>query len=75
MDAENTKPIELVEDFVKLKIFCQRHQDVVSEAQIRWLIFTGRADYFIRRLGGRRLLVSPKRFFEWINKNGEIKSV
>jgi hypothetical protein len=75
MGTENIKSIEPAEDFVKLKIFCQRHQDVVSEAQIRWLIFTGRADYFIRRLGARRLLVSPKRFFEWIEKNGEVKHV
>jgi len=75
MNLENSQSNQLIDDFVKLRIFCQRHQDVVSEGQIRWLIFTGRADYFIRRLGARRLLVSPKRFFEWIEKNGEVRNV
>ena len=62
------------EDYVKLKIFCKRYPDAVTEGQIRWLIFTGRADYFIRRLGGRRLLVSPKKFFEWVERNGGVKN-
>jgi hypothetical protein len=73
MSVENNNFPERVDDFVKLKVFCKRYPDVTTESQIRWLIFTGRADYFIRRLGARRLLVSPRRFFEWIEKNGEVK--
>ena len=73
MLLEQQKTEDRVEDFVKLKIFCQRYPDAVSEGQIRWLIFTDRAGYFTRRLGTRRWLISPSLFFEWIEKNGEVK--
>jgi hypothetical protein len=74
MFVENQKIEDRIDDFIKLKIFCQKYPEAVTEGQIRWLIFTGRADYFMRKLGARRWLISPRRFFEWIEKNGEVAS-
>lgn len=62
--------------FLTIKEFCQRYSSIISVGSLRWILFNSKfngADCFVRRLGKRKLLVSPQRFFSWLeqNKRGE----
>jgi len=62
---------EPLNDFMSLKEFCKKYSTLASMGRIRWLLFksseTG-ADFFVRRIG-RKILVSPTLFFQWIEEN------
>lgn len=66
------------DDFLTIKGFCQRYPSIISEGSLRWILFNSKfngSDIFVRRLGKRKLLVSPRLFFSWLesNKRGEVQ--
>ena len=64
---------QVPQEYLTLKDFCKRYASIVTEGSLRWLLFNARhnnADYFVRRLGKRKLLISPERFFQWLETNG-----
>ena len=65
-------------DYMTLKDFCDQHSSIISAGSLRWILYNSKfngADCFVRRLGKRKLLISPARFFSWLeaNKRGESK--
>ena len=62
--------MEVLDDFLSLQEFCEKYPQVASVGRLRWLLFraseTG-ANFFVRRIG-RKLMVSPRLFFEWLNQ-------
>jgi hypothetical protein len=72
-----TQKIEF-DDFLTIKDFCQKYPSIISEGSLRWILFNSkfnRSDCFVRRLGKRKLLISPQLFFSWLesNKRGEVQ--
>jgi hypothetical protein len=66
------------DEFLTIKDFCERYSSIVTLGSLRWILFNSSqngADCFVRRLGKRKLLISPKRFFTWVesNKRGGVK--
>ncbi len=65
-------------EFLTIKDFCNKYSSIITEGSLRWILFNSKfngADCFIRKIGKRRLLISPKLFFSWIesNKRGIVK--
>ena len=63
-------------DYMTIKDFCRRYSSIVTEGSLRWTLYNSKfngADYFVRKLGVRKLLISPQLFFEWVdcNKRGK----
>lgn len=59
-------------EFLTLKDFCKQYSSIVSEGSLRWILFNAPengADCFVRRLGKRKLLISPKEFLAWLESN------
>jgi hypothetical protein len=57
-------------DFLSIKDFCNRYASIITEGSLRWILFNSKfngANVFVRRLGRRKLVISPKLFFEWLN--------
>lgn len=64
------------EDWFTLESFVEKHFEIISMGGLRWILFKSEengSDYFVRKIGRRKLLVSEKRFFEWLEKNERIK--
>ena len=64
------------EEFLTVKDFCEKYSSIITVGSLRWILHNAKfngADCFVRRLGKRKLVVSPKRFFSWLesNKRGE----
>lgn len=62
------------QEYLTLKEFCKRYGNIVTEGSMRWLLFNSKqnhAEFFVRRLGKRKLLISPDLFFQWLDKNGK----
>lgn len=60
--------MEVLDDFVTLKKFCEKYPEVATIGRLRWLLFRAqetKADFFVRRVGSR-LLISPQLFFQWL---------
>lgn len=58
--------------FLTIKDFCQQYSSIVSVGSLRWILFNSKfngADCFVRRLGKRKLLISPRLFFSWLEEN------
>ena len=67
---------ETFNDYMTFRDFCKTHSSIISEGSLRWILFNSKfngADFFVRRLGKRKLLISPQRFFSWLEdcKRGE----
>ncbi len=63
---------EKVDDYLTVKDFCERYSSIVTEGSLRWILFNSGqngSDCFVRRLGRRKLLISPKLFFAWVESN------
>lgn len=63
-------------DYMTFKDFCDQYSSIISPGSLRWLLYNSKfngADCFVRRLGKRKLIISPQRFFAWLeaNKRGE----
>ena len=59
-------------EYMKLKDFCEAYSSIISEGGLRWILFNSKfngADSFVRRLGKRKLLISPTKFFDWLEQN------
>jgi len=59
-------------EFLTIKDFCERYSSIVTLGSLRWILFNSAqngADCFVRRLGKRKLLISPKKFFTWVESN------
>lgn len=60
------------DDYLTLKEFCNRYASIISLGSLRWILFNSKfngADCFVRRLGRRKLLISPQRFLSWVESN------
>ena len=65
MDRDNST------DYMTFKEFCKANSSIISEGGLRWILFNSKqngADCFVRRLGRRKLLISPQQFFSWLEK-------
>lgn len=65
----STPPIE---DYLTLKDFCKKYPSITNENALRWILFhspSNGSEFFVRRLGTRKLLISPTLFFEWIENS------
>jgi len=65
-------------EYLTIKDFCQRYASIISLGSLRWILFNSKfngADCFVRRIGQRKLLVSPRLFFSWLesNRRGAVK--
>lgn len=63
---------ENINEFLTLKDFCERYSSIISIGSLRWILYNSKinkADCFVRRIGKRRLLISPERFFAWVESN------
>ena len=65
-----------LQDYLTLKEFCEKYSSIITVGSLRWILHNAKfngSDCFVRRLGKRKLLVSPQRFFLWLesNKRGE----
>lgn len=61
-----------VKDYLFLNQFSEATG--ISKGQINWIIFNRKrngADHFLRRLGRKRWMASPARFYEWLEKEGK----
>jgi hypothetical protein len=59
-------------DYLTIKDFCRQYSSIISEGSLRWILFNSKfngADCFVRRLGKRRLLISPREFLTWLESN------
>jgi hypothetical protein len=59
-------------EYLTLKEFCERYSSIVSIGGLRWILFNAKfngADCFVRKLGRRKLLISPKLFLSWLESN------
>jgi hypothetical protein len=60
------------EEYLTIKDFCNRFSSIISIGSLRWILFNSKfngADSFVRRLGKKKLLISPNKFFLWIESN------
>ena len=67
---------EDLNDYLTVKDFCKQYSSIITVGGLRWILFnsaTNGSDCFVRRLGKRKLLVSPQRFLLWLeaNKRGD----
>lgn len=65
-----------ISEYLTPKNFCNRYSSIISLGGLRWILFNSKyngADCFVRRIGKRKLLISPPKFFTWLesNKRGE----
>ncbi|KKM02339.1 hypothetical protein LCGC14_1785410 [marine sediment metagenome] len=65
-------------DYLTIKDFCKQYSSIITLGGLRWILFNSKlngADSFVRRLGKRKLLISPQRFLHWLesNKRGDAK--
>lgn len=65
-------------DYLTIKDFCKQYSSIISVGSLRWILFNSKfngADCFVRRLGKRKLLVSPHLFLNWLesNKRGDVR--
>jgi len=70
--------MDQIDEYLTIKDFCNRYSSIITLGGLRWILFNSGqngADCFVRRLGQRKLLISPKKFFLWLesNKRGSIK--
>lgn len=59
-------------DYLTLKDFCRQYSAIISIGSLRWILFNSKfngADCFVRRLGRRKLLISPQLFLTWLESN------
>ena len=59
-------------EYLTLKEFCTRYSSIITIGGLRWILFNSKfngADCFVRRLGKRKLLISPQLFFSWLESN------
>ncbi len=59
-------------EWLKFEEFTKRVNGTISGSGLRHIIFNREengADYFLRKLGSKWLL-SPKKFYEWIDQKG-----
>ncbi|NGX38390.1 MAG: hypothetical protein K1000chlam2_01563 [Chlamydiae bacterium] len=59
------------DDFISIKEFCEKYP-TIKEGSLRWILFNSKfngADSFVRRLGKRRLVISPTLFFTWLEES------
>jgi hypothetical protein len=64
--------MEIQKEYLTLKEFCKKYSSIVTEGSLRWLLFNAKqnnADFFVRRLGKRKLLICPELFFQWLETN------
>lgn len=64
------------EEYLTVKDFCEKYSSIITVGSLRWILHNAKfngADCFVRRLGKRKLVISPQRFFSWLesNKRGE----
>jgi hypothetical protein len=65
---------QLHQEYLTIKEFCKRYASIVSEGSMRWILFNSKqnhANFFVRRLGKRKLLISPELFFQWLETDGK----
>ncbi len=65
-------PDTYFDDYLTPKEFCKRYSSIISVGSLKWILFNSRfngADSFVRKLGKRKLLISPKLFFSWLDSN------
>ncbi len=58
-----------LDGYLTTKEFCKRYSSIISLGSLRWILFNSKfngADCFVRRLGKRKLLVSPALFLSWL---------
>jgi hypothetical protein len=61
-------------DYMTFKEFCREYAHVVSAGGLRWILFKSKengADRFVRKIGPKKLLISPTLFFKWIEDNNK----
>lgn len=68
--------VQELNDYMTVKDFCKEYASILSVGSLRWILFNSKfngADCFVRRLGKRKLLVSPQLFLSWLeaNKRGD----
>jgi hypothetical protein len=60
------------DEYLSIKDFCERYSSIITLGSMRWILFNSAqngSDCFVRRLGQRKLLISPRRFFTWLESN------
>ena len=67
-----------LKDYLTVKDFCSQYASIISIGSLRWILYNSKfngADCFVRRIGKRKLLISPQLFLEWLesNKRGETR--
>lgn len=65
-------------DYLTIKDFCKQYSSIITLGSLRWILFNSKfngADSFVRRIGKRKLLISPQLFLQWLesNKRGDVK--
>jgi len=61
-----------VGDYLTIKEFCKQYSSIVTIGSLRWILYNAKfngSDCFVRRLGRRKLLISPHKFFSWLESN------
>jgi hypothetical protein len=57
------------DEFLTFKDFCQKYSSIIRPGGLRWIIFNSKqngSECFIRRVGKRKILISPQKFFDWL---------
>ncbi len=60
---------ETLKDYMSIKDFLKMYPNLVSLGSLRWLLQKSKdngSDYFVRKIGKRKLVISPKLFMEWL---------
>lgn len=68
----NQQPEPDLNDYLTIKKFCELYPSIISIGSLRWILFNSKfngADSFVRKLGKRKLLISPKLFLAWVESN------
>lgn len=61
--------IPLINDWISVKEFIEKHLKAMSETMFRYIIAhrdENGATEFVRKIGSRSIVISPTRFNEWI---------
>lgn len=72
MKSKHKKAPKKVFDYLRLKEFCKQYASIITLPRLRWMLHKANrngADYFVRRMGEKNLVISPTLFFEWVENN------
>lgn len=60
---------ESLKDYMTINDFCKKYSNIISRGSLRWLLHKSDlngSNYFVRKIGKRKLVISPKLFEEWL---------